>query len=576
MKKKLLGFITHPLFISLILTSILLYITHPLFPIYKAELIKKEKVHSNHFVFFSDLNNDGFSEEIALDKSYKDRISIIVKDKGSILDQWIIDGIFNMPEPFFGDFNNDGLKEIFLLTIANNEILLNCFNPYERKFYITNRLIDKFYPKNNEKNTSFVFCELNDLDEDGNEEIIFGLAAGYSIFPRNFYSYNITENNLTKSENGCISFYDVERLYDKKNDSTYYFSSNYAVGNCDSNLLYSDYHTWLTIFNENLNFKFEPIKIGMHPSDLNISPVLIDEKIFIAALNLYQGSANYKSTIALYNFDGIKIKEKDIFFSEEWMGARILKNDEEPTKLYLIKTRGNIDEISSNLDFSPINKILPFDDTITNNIDCDQDGLVEFIVFHRKLEKVTILRNNFKDQLVIDVIGNTEILYKGIVLNDNEDPLLNLRLDNYSYFYKYYKNPFYNIRFLFYVLIYFGIFGLLYVLQKAQNYRLQQKFNTQKEISELQMKSIKNQMDPHFTLNIINSIGSLFSKQETEKANYIFGKYSKLLRQTILSSDQILTTLNDELEYVENYMTLEQFRIKGGFDFNIDIEDGYK
>ncbi len=49
-----------------------------------------------------------------------------------------------------------------------------------------------------------------------------------------------------------------------------------------------------------------------------------------------------------------------------------------------------------------------------------------------------------------------------------------------------------------------------------------------------------------------------------------------MLRSTILSSDQILTTLDDEIEYVENYLSLEQFRIKDGFDYKIKKEEKIK
>jgi len=77
-------------------------------------------------------------------------------------------------------------------------------------------------------------------------------------------------------------------------------------------------------------------------------------------------------------------------------------------------------------------------------------------------------------------------------------------------------------------------------LQKAQKYRAERKFIAEKKIAKLQIKSIKNQTDLHFTLNIINSIGSLFAKQDTEKANYVFGKYSKLLRQKLLTPIRLL------------------------------------
>ncbi len=114
---------------------------------------------------------------------------------------------------------------------------------------------------------------------------------------------------------------------------------------------------------------------------------------------------------------------------------------------------------------------------------------------------------------------------------------------------------------------------IILFIQKAQKHQVEKKHKAERKIAELQMKSIKNQIDPHFTLNIINSIGSLFAKQDIEKANYIFGKYSKLLRTTILGSDNILTTLQSEIGYVENYLALEKFRLKNKFEYKIEIDD---
>ena len=99
------------------------------------------------------------------------------------------------------------------------------------------------------------------------------------------------------------------------------------------------------------------------------------------------------------------------------------------------------------------------------------------------------------------------------------------------------------------------------------------KYNAEREIAELQLKAIKNQVDPHFTLNILNSIGSLFYKQDKDKADYVFGKYSKLLLSTILNSDKIVTTLSDELDYVGNYLELEKFRNADRFNWKIDLDE---
>ena len=100
-------------------------------------------------------------------------------------------------------------------------------------------------------------------------------------------------------------------------------------------------------------------------------------------------------------------------------------------------------------------------------------------------------------------------------------------------------------------------------------------FETSRRITELQMKSIKNQIDPHFTLNILNAIGSLYATSENrDTADYLFGKYARLLRQTVLTSDKVEVTLGEELEFVKNYLDLEKFRMNNKFDYGVEVEAG--
>ncbi len=100
---------------------------------------------------------------------------------------------------------------------------------------------------------------------------------------------------------------------------------------------------------------------------------------------------------------------------------------------------------------------------------------------------MTILRNDFSDHVVIDVKGNNGFSSCSVILNGTEKPQLFLELDNYSYYYEYYKDPLYTFRYILYGLIYLGIWVFLFALQKTQNYRAEQKFKAEKEIAELQM-----------------------------------------------------------------------------------------
>lgn len=573
MKNKLLYILTSPLFISLILSLALLLILPPMFPKYKADLIKKLKSNKTQLDEYCDLNNDGYSEKIHLSKSYINRTSIIVYTKGAVIDQWNFKGVFNMENLFYGDFNNDGLKEIFLLTLYKNKILLNCFNPFNGKRYIIDKPIDDFYQKKGETTCNLVFEKLTDLNNDNIKEFVFGLNAGYPIYPRRLYSYNFVTDSLNKSPHSCIYLRDISSIKTNSNKTQLFIVSMVAVGNCDSTDTYSDHFSWLTVFNKNLEFKFDPIKIGYYPSDLYVLPLKIDNKIFLIVLNIYKGDKNHPCSIVLYDLNGKKIKEKKFQYTTEWESARLVSFDKENKKIYLVKKSGTIEEVDENLNTNLVKKVLPTYIPKSLKIDIDCDNNDELIFYHHDLEKITILRNDFSQPVIIDVPGNDVLLYSSVILNGNENPQLFLRFDNYCYYYNYHKNPLYNFKYLFYIFIYLGFLGLVYLLQKAQKYRAEQKFIAEKKIAKLQIKSIKNQTDLHFTLNIINSIGSLFAKQDTEKANYVFGKYSKLLRQTIINSDKIITTLNDELEYVENYLSLEQFRLKDGLNFEINKDE---
>lgn len=142
-----------------------------------------------------------------------------------------------------------------------------------------------------------------------------------------------------------------------------------------------------------------------------------------------------------------------------------------------------------------------------------------------------------------------------------------------AYIFEYIKNPVYYFR----LPIYAGVFGvfwlLIFLTYKAQQIRAKQKYESEKKIAELQIRSIKNQIDPHSTLNIINSIGTLFATNDPEKANYVFGKYAGMLRNTILNSENVSINLSKEIEYIRNYLDLEKFRLKDKFDYRIEVSD---
>jgi LytS/YehU family sensor histidine kinase len=206
-------------------------------------------------------------------------------------------------------------------------------------------------------------------------------------------------------------------------------------------------------------------------------------------------------------------------------------------------------------------------------LDVDGDGKNELIFQSDDHNSIIISRNDFSSYVIVNSGELGELQSCSIKLNGNNPPELFALFSNAGVTILYKPNSFFYLQYPFYGGIYLLVLSIILLIQKAQQHRAELKYETEKRIAELQLKSVKNQVDPHFTLNIINSIGSLFYKQDREKADYIFGKYSKLLRATILNSDKIVTTLSDELEYVGNYLELEKFRLNNRFFWSIKKDE---
>lgn len=103
--------------------------------------------------------------------------------------------------------------------------------------------------------------------------------------------------------------------------------------------------------------------------------------------------------------------------------------------------------------------------------------------------------------------------------------------------------------------------------KKAQH----RKLNDEKRLAQLQLLTLKNQIDPHFTFNAINSIGSAVLKENKELAYKYFVKLSRLMRSIIGSSDNLICSLGEELEFVKDYLDINKFRFKDKFDYIINV-----
>ncbi len=95
------------------------------------------------------------------------------------------------------------------------------------------------------------------------------------------------------------------------------------------------------------------------------------------------------------------------------------------------------------------------------------------------------------------------------------------------------------------------------------------KINT--SILDLKMKTLQNQLDPHFIFNALNSIQGYILEQETENALDYLSDFSTVLRKNINNADKNYISLSDEIAYLKHYVKLEQMRFMNRFIFEIAI-----
>jgi hypothetical protein len=92
-----------------------------------------------------------------------------------------------------------------------------------------------------------------------------------------------------------------------------------------------------------------------------------------------------------------------------------------------------------------------------------------------------------------------------------------------------------------------------------------------KEFAELQLKTIKNQIDPHFTFNVINTVAGMVFKGDPNRTYDYFSRFAKLIRTSLENSDRLKVTLSEEIDFVKNYLELEKARFSDDLEYSFHI-----
>lgn len=96
-----------------------------------------------------------------------------------------------------------------------------------------------------------------------------------------------------------------------------------------------------------------------------------------------------------------------------------------------------------------------------------------------------------------------------------------------------------------------------------------------KEQLQTQFDSLKEQVNPHFLFNSLNSLSSLIATHP-EKAEEFVEEMSRVYRYLLRSNEEHLTSLQKEIAFIESYNLLLKTRFGSGFQPVIRIEEELK
>jgi tetratricopeptide (TPR) repeat protein len=96
---------------------------------------------------------------------------------------------------------------------------------------------------------------------------------------------------------------------------------------------------------------------------------------------------------------------------------------------------------------------------------------------------------------------------------------------------------------------------------------------TNKQTLQLELRSLRAQMNPHFIFNSLSSIHRFIWSNNQEEASDYLTKFSRLMRMILDNTQYTFISLNKELESLRLYLDLEKLRCNDIFEYQITVAE---
>ncbi|MFB6319173.1 sensor histidine kinase [Saccharicrinis sp. FJH54] len=339
---------------------------------------------------------------------------------------------------------------------------------------------------------------------------------------------------------------------------------------------YGDMACRFMVLDENFNFLFDPVVLAESYGYADI--VVLDnaetgrKNVFLFLWDFSIDTNNRK--LIKMNLKGDIIFNANLFLDQVITDLLLIQDKE--NELY-IKTEGRdywlVDKEDGSLSksiFAQIN--LDGYDYITS-VQLDNKPGKEHVLFNNISNELIVYRRGFKNPASIEILDEKFYfdqfsvrkgkIFSLIIPGEIYINRLTYRSTNWVWL----KYPYWLGIFL---LLNLGVWLRSQLTRKRE---LELKA-IESKITDLQLKNFRNQLDPHFTFNALNVIGSVIYKEDKDVAYDYFTRFSRLMRFSLIDSTNITRELDAEIQFTTDYLEFQKYRFKDKFDFVVNTGAG--
>jgi ligand-binding sensor domain-containing protein len=109
-------------------------------------------------------------------------------------------------------------------------------------------------------------------------------------------------------------------------------------------------------------------------------------------------------------------------------------------------------------------------------------------------------------------------------------------------------------------------------ITKRQKNKEQEQLLLKNKILMLEQQALQAMMNPHFVFNVMNSIQHYINTQNTSSANKVLTGFAKLIRKNLEICTQSYVTIEEEIEYLKLYLSLEKNRFGDKLIYSITVD----